>query len=296
MLGGCSSSSNDAAPATGNTTGGTTVTYTGATTPAAVDASNAEDLATNAGEAVQQAADATSANVLGIEISGPGINLDALTVMLAESVFPGNRINLPSAFTLDGSCGGTATIPDSQLSSYTASSGPVTYTTTYTDYCQSLNNNSTYVINGIVSFTYADRANLDAGYTVVYDNVTAAFNGETTTVNMTYECSSLSNCTIISDYISSDGKTHRISGASNISGNATSGYNGTMTFYHATYGSVNVSATVVTYGGCGVFPNGGSITVTGVSGTATITFGSSCDYTIDWNDGSGSGTITGSFI
>jgi hypothetical protein len=116
------------------------------------------------------------------------------------------------------------------------------------------------------------------------------------TINMTVDCSNQSACTIVSDYVGDDGSTYRIADIS-FSGDATNGFYGSAKFYHPDHGSVSISAVGVTYGSCGVFPDGGSVTASGTTGTAEIIFNNDCTYIINYDDGAGdAGVINGSFI
>jgi hypothetical protein len=53
----------------------------------------------------------------------------------------------------------------------------------------------------------------------------------------------------------------------------------------------------MTYGNCGGFPDGGSVSTTGITGSAEILFNNDCSYVINYDDGAGDvGVINGSFI
>ncbi len=286
---GCSSGSGDSAP------GGTSTTYSGLTIPAAVNVTNAEALATSSGEAVQRGADSLSSNVFGIAMSSNTDEIEALSASLATAMASNDAINLPSAYTMNGNCGGNVTIPDSQLESFNAGSGPASFTMTFTEYCDS-SVGAQYTINGQVVFNYIDIGNPNSGFTIQYIGVTANDGSGPVTINMTVDCSNLSTCTIVSDYVGADGSTYRVSEMS-FYGDATTGINGSATFYHSSIGSVTITASSVTYGSCGVHPDGGTIDVIGTTGSAQAVFNSNCTYVINYDDGAGGvGVINGSFI
>lgn len=251
-------------------------------------------MTTTAGEAVQQGANSASSNVLSVEISTSG-NVEAVSTGLASAMASQEFANLPAGFTMNGSCGGRVSVPDSQLSAFNSTSGPVFFSMTFVEYCD-LSVGAQYTIDGNVSFNYNDIADLDKGFSVDYNGVTLNDGSGPVTINMTVDCTDLSNCSIVSDYIGEDGNIYRVSDIS-LSGDATFGFNGTATFYHPTHGSVSIVATSVTYGNCGGFPDGGSVSTTGIAGSAEILFNNDCSYVINYDDGAGDvGVINGSFI
>jgi hypothetical protein len=154
-----------------------------------------------------------------------------------------------------------------------------------------------YTINGKAMFNYVDRSNLNAGFSIQYQDFTLNDGSGPITINMTVDCSDTSNCSIVSDYIGGDGGIYRVADFS-FNGDATTGFSGSATFYHPGHGSVTITASDVTYGGCGGYPDGGSVTANGVTGSsAQIVFNSDCSYSIDYDDGAGNtGVINGSFI
>ena len=288
---GCSSDGGDGGSAASPTA---SVSYSGLSTPSAVNSANAKALTTTGGEAVQHAADSSSARALGVEISTDSHEAEMLAANLASAMASASPLAVPSGFTMSGSCGGSMTIPDDQLSAFGAESGPASFTATYTDYCDA-SFGAQYTINGQVTFDYVDIGDLNTGFTVQYKDVTFNDGSETATINMTVDCSSATDCTVLSDYVGNDGSTHRVADIS-VFGDATNGYNGSATFYHPDHGSVSITAISVTYGSCGSFPDGGSVTASGTTGTAQIDFNTDCTYAISFDDGAGdTGVINGSF-
>ena len=272
-----------------------TVSYSGLSTASAVNAANAEALTTTGGEAVQHGADSSTSRVLGVELSSSSNKIEILSANLASAMASADSLALPGGFTMSGSCGGSMTIPDDQLNSFSAETGPASFTMTYANYCDA-SVGAQYTINGQVTFNYVDIGDPNTGFTVQYKDVTFNDGSETATINMTVDCSSLSACTMLSDYVGNDGSTYRVADIS-FFGDATNGYNGSATFYHPDHGSVSITATSVTYGSCGSFPDGGSVTANGTTGTAQIDFNNDCTYAISYDDGAGNtGVINGSFI
>lgn len=289
---GCGGSSSGGDSSSGLTAA---VTYSGASVATAIDAANAEELTTTAGEAVQQGADSLSSNVLGVVITDNSDDIETLSASLASAMASMSLPNLPTGLVMNGTCGGSVSIPDEQLTAFNAESGPVSFTMTYTSYCDA-SVGAQYTIDGQVVFNYDDIADLNSGFSLQYNDVTVNDGSGPVTVNMTFVCSNGSTCTIVSDYVGSDGSTYRIADI-NLSGEATNGFNGSATFFHPDHGSVSISAVGVTYGSCGVFPDGGSVMTRGTTGTAEIIFSSDCTYIINYDDEAGdAGVINGSFI
>jgi len=272
------------------------ITYSGVSIASAIDATNAEEMTTTAGEAVQQGANSTSSSrVLGVVITNNSDDIEMLSANLASAMASMSSPNLPTGVTMNGTCGGSVTIPDSQLNAFNATSGPASFTMTFTSYCDA-SVGAQYTIDGQVVFNYDDIADPNLGFSIQYNNVTLNDGSGPVTINMTVDCSDLFACTIVSDYAGNDGITYRVTDIS-LSGNATTGFTGSATFFHPGHGSVSITASSVTYGSCGNFPDGGSVTVTGTTGTAQIDFNSNCTYIINYDDGAGdTGVINGSFI
>ena len=288
---GCSSGGDNGAAAGTNAS----ISYAGLSSPSAVDVTNAETLTTASGEAVQHGAESSSSRVLGVEISGSSIDLETLSANLASAMATAASPALPTGYTMTGSCGGSVSIPDEQLSSFSATSGPVSFTMSYINYCDG-SVGAQYTINGQVLFNYLDIGDPNSGFTIQYKGVTINDGSGPVTINMTVDCSGTTSCTIVSDYIGEDGSIYRVSDIS-FYGDATTGFNGSATFFHPDHGSVSITASNVTYGSCGSFPDGGSVTASGTTGTAQIDFNSDCSYVINYDDGSGdTGVINGSFL
>ncbi|MCG6937233.1 MAG: hypothetical protein LJE83_03550 [Gammaproteobacteria bacterium] len=261
--------------------GGTSnITFDGTTTAAIIDSTNAEAIGTASGEAIQKADASTGLPTL-ISISNT-TNMDELNNIVISSV---NTSNLPAGLDISsGLCtSGNASISDIPQ----VQSGPVALTITYNNCALS---GSTITVNGTVFMDYDDISN-PSNFSITYSNftVTDPDNG-TTTVNMTMICTN-SSCTINSDFVGSDGVTHRITNFS-IVGDASSGFSGSASFFHGTYGEVNITFNGITYGGCGAVPDGGNINFTGSSSSSgSITFNSDCTVSGTWDTGSTAGSF-----
>ena len=291
---GCSSSGGGGDSAPGSSSA---VNYSGVSLPSAINAANAESVTTAAGEAVQQGANTLSSpRPLGVDTAGSSDMIVDLSTNLASAMASSGSVNLPSGISMNGSCGGRVDIPDSQVNDFSATSGPVSFTMTFFQYCDA-SVGGQYTIDGQVSFNYLDIADPNSGFTIDYNGVTVDDGSGPITINMTIDCSDMLTCTLASDYVGNDGTTiYRVADI-DFTGNETTGFNGTAKFYHPGHGSVTITATGVTFGNCGSFPDGGSVSATGTPGSAQIDFNGDCTYSIAYDDGAGNaGIIDGSFI
>jgi hypothetical protein len=279
---GCGSSG-DSAPAAPK--------YTGTTSAAKVDSTNAEALGTGSGEATQQGGTANGGIPTFASIGDASTtDIEALSQKIIALIQKRTVTDLPTSFSEAGSCGGSFSGPDSAL----PASGAYSITLSFNNYCDSLID-PTLVFSGKATFYLPDVNDFNT-FTMQFINFKVTENSQTTTLNMTMSCAGLT-CSITSDFKSSTGDVHRVADII-ISGDATFGFIGTMTFYHADYGSVSVSVSGITYGSCGVFPDGGTITYNGTSGsTGSISFASNCTYSGTYDDGAGgTGVFSGTTI
>lgn len=256
-----------------------TVSFDGNESPAEIDASNAQIIGETSGEAVQKA-DSSTGLPTGISVASSTNQINSIVLATVEVY------TLPSAEDISGACStGSASIdiPEDL-------EGAVIIKLKYND-CKLTGTDIT--ADGKVVIDYDDFGNNDAAFTITYTDFTISdpVSG-TTTINLVVECSNTSTCTFNSDFVGSDGVTHRITDFS-ISGNATDGYDGSATFLHGTHGSVSITINDVTFGGsCDSQPNGGSISFSSSNGSSgTITFNSDCTVSGTWSNSSGSGSF-----
>ncbi len=288
-IAGCSSGSNNP----DNSDKGA-VTYTGSTSPAAINAANAEEIGTSATEGVVQAIETeTSGDALpfGVAISKNSVSrlnqkLSDITRRLIDSK---RSIDLPLGIVLDGDdfpadigyCGGNITIPDDF-----GSSSKLNGTITYNNFCMDAGvGYGRMTINGAIIYSQTETH-----ISMTYRNLTVRYNGETYTMNSTITCdNSFSSCTISSDYAGSDGSTYRMSDVS-ISGNNSAGYSVDASFCHPSYGCVSIMTTSpITFNCENGMPDSGTISYTGTNGSSgTISFDSCSGYSGTYDDGSGS--------
>lgn len=270
----CSSGGGGSAPAV--------TSYTGSTTAATIDASNAEVIGTAAGESVQIAGSSTGLPS-GVTIVNTTVDLTEINNIIISNL---DVLNLPAGIDISGQLCSTGTASSTNPGQVT--SGPVDITVTFNS-CALLYSDVT--LSGTVKTHYNDIGDYNAGFTATYTNFKVTDVNGTTTVNMTMVCTSGISCTYNSDFVGTDGTTHRIADF-NIFGNATDGFNGTATFYHGTYGSVSINAIGITYGSCGTYPDGGEITFSNTNGSSgTIIFSGDCTVSGTWSNSGGSGSF-----
>jgi hypothetical protein len=258
------------------------ILFNGNTNPAAIDDTNVQAVGKSAGESVQNA-DAS----MGLPRAASNTTLtpmDQIKNLIFSTI---NTSNIVTGVDLPGVCNpGSASIANPP----TATSGPVEFTIVYTN-CAVIGSDIT--VNGPVLVHLNDVLDPNAGFTFVYTNFTVIdpVNG-TTTINLTLVCIDSLSCTFSSDFVGADGDTHRVTNFS-ISGDASSGFNGTATFLNGTYGDVTITVTNITYGSCGSYPDGGDISFNSSNGSSgTIIFNPGCTVSGTWNDGAGN---SGSF-
>ena len=276
------------------------ITYTGSTSPAAISASNAEEIGTSATEGVVQAVEVeTSGDALPFAVAiskSPRSQLNQKLREISRHLIDSKRsIDLPLGLVMDGSddfpddmgyCGGSITIPDNM---YNDTSGNINGTITYNNLCMDAGvGYGRMTVNGSIIFSQTETR-----FSMTYRNLTVSYNGETYTMNSTYACDILSsgayNCSTSSDYAGSDGSTYRMSDVS-ISGNNSAGYSVDASFCHPNYGCVTIVTTSpITFNCENGMPDSGAISYTGASGSSgTISFDSCSGYSGTYDDGSGS--------
>ena len=274
LITGCGSSG-------GGDDGGTSdVTYSGNTSPAAIDATNVEAIGTAAGESVEKAVSIGLPGVTGVVIDNT-IDMDVINNIVQTIV---SRASLPAGVEEDFSelfcTSGTV------IGSYPGDpqSGPVDVTITFTN-CAVIGAPLTF--DGVAIWHFNDINNLEAGFSINYKNFKVTDEkGQTTTINMNMVCTS-TGCTYNSDFVGSDGITHRVTDY-NIYGDKTSGFYGDATFYHGTYGKVFIYVNGITYGSCGFLPDGGTIEFNSSDGSfGVITFHDDCTVSGNWTDSLG---------
>ena len=137
----------------------------------------------------------------------------------------------------------------------------------------------TYIVDG----RFEMHESPDGSFSMSYQNFRITYAGETYTLNMNVECDADFNCTWTSDAEGIDGRTYRVEGAT-VTSTGSSSYSVSATVYDPDYGYITIQSNV-TYGSCtyGV-PVSGSITVTDADGdTMTIVFNDCDSFTVTMN-------------
>ncbi|MEW8555538.1 MAG: hypothetical protein AB2605_17195 [Candidatus Thiodiazotropha sp.] len=219
-------------------------TYTGQTSAAIIDSTNAKDIASGLASGAQQAVVSDLLSESGIdasdEVCDAGGRADANT----------------NADETEG-------------------------TITFTNCAMSDMQGGTIVLDGIVEFsvnTGADTLSMDFNVTVSYLGESETINLTLACSNIS--TASLS-CSIRSDFAGIDGRVYRIDDIT-VSGSEASGYYVSMTLYDPDHGRVDVTTSQpLTYDCANGVPGSGMLTLNGGSGTfALVSFDSCSSYTV----------------
>jgi len=248
------------------------VTFNGNQQAASINDENAEQIGTAAGESIQRAA-STGSLPLPIDIAS------AANIIANTSEFSAQADDFSAAAIPDSCTSGSATSTQATLSS-----GAISQILVY-NRCKLTGTNTT--VNGKLTAIFNDIENLSAGFTFTYTNFTLSTTGSADIrLNVKVICANIGSCTYNSDFIGSDGGTHRVT-AFTLTGNATTGFNGSATFFHGQHGRGSIAGTGLTYGNCGTKPDDGEILFSSTNGTfGTIAFHSDCTVSGSWNNGS----------
>ena len=287
---GCSSSGGDS---------GTAVPlYSGNTTQAAITLADAEEMARKSTEGVNEAVNLTTTGE-GIPFLPSAVDVSSSNDALAQKVrdiaiqvLDGTTtLNLPTAAVLtsddlnSGSsasffCGGSVTVPDNVDPDVS-----MNFSLTFNSLCFD-DGNTALVMNGTLVF-----AETETSLSISFTNFSVNIDGTVETFSGIFSCdTTLSNCTISTDYAGSDGNVYRLANV-DISGDKNIGYSVSATFYHHELGEVAISTTLpVSYGGsCGIYPDSGEIMITGSgSSLMSVIYNSDCTYTLQGSDGGSS--------
>ena len=268
--------------------------YSGSTTPAAITSANAEAMGRGATEGVNEAVNLTAAGEgipLAIDVSSSN---DALAQKVKDialkAVDSSNSLNLPVAAVLTADdlnagsaaayfCGGSVTVPDN-----IDQNAALNFSMTFNNLCFD-DGITSLIMSGTLVFTETQ-----ANISITFSNFSVNIDGMQESFSGIFSCdTTLSNCTISTDFAASDGSVYRITDVVIVDTGI--GHDISATFYHHDLGRVTIATnTEITYGGgCGVFPNGGEIEITGTGGSwMTVTFNSDCTFTIQGSDGGSS--------
>lgn len=255
------------------------VTYSGSQSPSSINDTNAKEIGEAAGESIEKAANSSSIpSSIAIQNSLDINEINTLILSTLDQSSLPTGVDVSSRVCSSGSA--SSNLPS-------ATSGPGTFVVNYNN-CRLRNSTMTFTGKAVIRFT--DFNNFNEPYSISYINLKVKrFGYQEVTLNLVLDCSSRNNCTYNSDFTGSDGNTHRVSQIS-FSGNSVYGYNGSANFYHARYGRSSITVSNITYGNCGVNPDGGSIIYTSINGSSgTISFSSDCTASGTWTNGSTSG-------
>jgi len=284
VLFGCSSGGGDS--------GVTAPLYSGSTTPAAITLANADEVTRKSTEGVNEAVNLTAAGgaipffpVAAVTVS----NTDALVQKVGDVIFNvldgASSLNLPTAAVLTSDdlnagssglfCGGSVSYPDN----IDPNASTLDFTMSFNSLCFD-DQTTRLVMNGSLRFVKTTSS-----VSISFNNFSVNVDGTQEAFSGVFSCdATMSNCTIATDYAGFDGNIYRLADVE-ITGSELSGYSVSATFYHHEHGRVTITTTSpITYGGCGVYPSDGIITVSSTDGSSiTITF-TGCSYSITGAD------------
>jgi len=292
----------------GGDAGVSTPLYSGAVTPAAITLANAEEVAQKSTEGVNEAVNMTNAGdgipFLPTAVEA-GSSTDATAQKISNIVFSvlngTTSLNLPAAAVLTADdlnaentdpsvvfCGGSVSVPDNVDPNATTFDLSMGFNRLCVD-----DGVTVMEMNGSLRFVMTETS-----VSITFTNFSVSADGVQETFSGVFSCDgTMSNCALSTDYVGSDGNVYRLADV-DISGDSQIGYSVGAAFYHHELGSVTIATvTPVAYGGCGVYPSGGTITVSSTDGSSiTITF-SGCSYSINGVDAnSGPILVNGSWI
>jgi len=284
-------------------TSNTTVpAYSGNTDPAVISGTNAIAIGETATEALNEAIAADKGNranpfFLGVIVTDYASTLSRQMGSIARSIIDAsNSTGIPVGVILGesdlsayfpGYCGGTISAPENAFGGDTLNGSII-----FSSFCINDGPGGPITINGTAIF--AENSN---GITISYENFTVTAGGETQQFNATLSCDINFSCEYTSAFVGNDGRVHSIDGYTVVE--TSTGFEISATLFHYNYGEVSIyTSTEITFGACGIYPDGGEIFITGSTGSYIyVTYDSSCNYTIDGNDGTAAiGPISGSLL
>ena len=255
-------------------------------------ASNAEDMSRGATEGVNEAVNLMSVGdgiPFAVDISSSNTALAQKVKDVAIKILDGtDTLNLPVGLVITADelnaetgtnefCGGSVTVPDN-----IDPNSSLNFTMTFNNLCFD-DGIIALVMSGTLTFTETATE-----FSITFANFSVNIDGTQETFSGSFTCdTSLFNCTISTDFAGSDGNIYKISNV-DISGDAIYGYYISADFYHHALGMVSISTSVgVTYGSCGIYPDGGTITLMSTGGSyMSVMYNPNCTYTVEGFDGS----------
>lgn len=250
----------------GNSNGHTSWEYSGSESAAVVTADNREDIATASRESTVELIMQSEGEDVPLLPSGARPQTStSLAGDLTQELIKAGQLPTASTYDMEGPCGGTASMDYSA----DGESGSIVYN----NYCASGGPEGNVIINGRIVYSMTETM-----FTYEYQNVTVSYGGNTQVLNMEMRCDTEGsyNCTYSSNFAGSDGRIYRNSD-SQVSGNASSGYNVSARVYDPEHGYFYIQASNIILcdgGGIGT----GNISVTDSTGSEVFAIDfTSCD-------------------
>ena len=264
--------------------------YSGSTTPAAITLANADEVTRKSTEGVNEAVNLTAAGgaIPFFPVAAvTGSNTDALVQKVGDVVFNvidgASSLNLPAAAVLTSDdlnagssglfCGGSVSYPDN----IDPNASTLDFTMSFNSLCFD-DQTTRLVMNGTLRFVKTTSS-----VSISFNNFSVNVDGTQEAFSGVFSCdATMSNCSIATDYAGSDGNIYRLT---DVRIDTINGYDVSATFYHHEFGKVTITTlSPVSYGGCGVYPSSGIITLSSTDGSSiTITF-TGCSFSITGAD------------
>lgn len=255
------------------------IRFNGNQQAASINAQNAALIGTAAGESVQRAAFTGSLPAPINAVSSATLLMNASAD--DDTLIPEDAAEYSASAVFDSCSSGSASVIQTTLNS-----GAISQTFTYRQ-CKLTGLSST--ADGKLQIVYNNINNLSLGFELIYTNFVISNSVVTSMpLNVRVTCANTSTCTYHSDFIGDDGITHRVT-SFNLTGNASTGFNGSAVFFHGIHGRVSIASSGLTYGNCSNRPNGGIIAFSSTNGSSgTIDFDPDCSVSGTWTNNTGS--------
>lgn len=285
--GGGGSSSSDSADAT---------KYNGSTSGAVISSTNSDGFSESSSDIVTMAIESYEAgDTIGVlSVSEPTPSNEWVDAVQEMALSMYQQSQNPQALainnqTVSGQCGGTATLNGSDTaatitySSYNTCDGTISGVISMTRSTSGANTSVTIRYNNVTVTDYNSVMTLNGTSTVVYNtnslvdvsgssNLTISYNGETRQYSGSYTCDSRGYCTYRENLVS-NGEVYQTEDLE-VSGNSSTGYDVSATFYDPDYGYVSLEANNVTLCEDGI--SSGTITLSDNSGNTLVIVYSGC--------------------
>jgi hypothetical protein len=274
-------------------------TYSGNESSTAVTSTNSQSIGTAVTDSASQTVGTSnSMTAFGVVVNGGGSiptdELNQLVVDITKNSADGVQSSSSPAgavitsdqltATTGSFCGGSITVPDN----FDPNSPTMDITVTFTNLCYNDTTQQMY-FNGSVRLIQTETS-----FSMVYANFSVTINSvEVLAINASVNCDVNGNACSV-DYVGLDGATYRMASLS-LTGDNSSGYFVSATFFHPDFGSVDVTTANQLLFNCGdqPQPSSGKLVFVGSSNTAgSIEFQGCSSYQYCYDDDTTDGILT----